>query len=83
MTDFMQFLYAHYIRPYLNEQPRDAGDFFTENLYLNELPKSQRQLVEPVIAYAAVHGFLLGARTGAGLCDACGGADAVPRFYAQ
>ncbi len=32
MTDFMEFLYQHYIRPYVEAPPKDDGDAFRASL---------------------------------------------------
>lgn len=68
MSDFLEFLYAGYIKPYVDAQPRDDGDIFRQDLLNNELTWEQRlEDLEPVLRFAAVHGFLLGLRTGEGL----------------
>ena len=33
MTDFSRFLYSSYIKPYLDRQPRDAGEEFIFSLW--------------------------------------------------
>lgn len=67
MTDFMTFLYRHYIRPYVASRPRDDGDAFRASLCENSQTPDSRKDVEAVVAFAATHAFLLGLRTGAGL----------------
>lgn len=67
MSDFLTFLYAHYIKPYLDAQPRDDGDTFRASLCENNQTEETRKDVEAVVAFAASHAFLLGLRTGAGL----------------
>ena len=32
MSDFLSFLYAHYIKPYLDTRPMDDGDTFRASL---------------------------------------------------
>ncbi len=67
MSDFLSFLYAHYIKPYLDTRPRDDGDTFRASLCENNQTEETRKDVEAVVAFAAAHAFLLGLRTGAGL----------------
>ena len=73
MSDFLTFLYAHYIKPYLDAQPRDDGDTFRASLCENSQTAESQKDVDAVVAFAAAHAFLLGLRTGAGLA-----ADAHP-----
>ena len=67
MSDFLTFLYAHYIKPYLDAQPRDDGDTFRSSLCENSQTAESQKDVDAVVAFAAAHAFLLGLRTGAGL----------------
>ena len=67
MSDFLSFLYAHYIKPYLDTRPMDDGDTFRASLCENNQTEETRKDVEAVVAFAAAHAFLLGLRTGAGL----------------
>mgnify|MGYP005773876455 FL=1 len=69
MTDFMEFLYQHYIRPYVEAQPKDDGDTFRASLCENNQTAETRKDVEAVVAFAATHAFLLGLRTGSGLAQ--------------
>lgn len=69
MTDFMTFLYQHYIQPYVAAQPRDDGDTFRATLCEGMQTPETRKDVEAVVAFAATHAFLLGLRTGAGLAE--------------
>lgn len=73
MSDFLTFLYAHYIKPYLDAQPRDDGDTFRSSLCENSQTAESQKDVDAVVAFAAVHAFLLGLRTGAGLAAEGGG----------
>lgn len=66
MTDFMKWLYPRYIRPYLDEVPREGyGLWFS--LLDGELRAAEREDLDRVLEFTAVHVFLLGLRTGAGL----------------
>lgn len=67
MNGFLTFLYRSYIKPHLDRQPKDDGDTFRFSLCEGNLAPSDRQDLEAVVAYAAVHAFLLGVRTGTGL----------------
>lgn len=67
MSDFLKFLYASYIKPYLDTQPKDDGDLSRHSLYQTSHTKDEQQDVEAVVAFAAAHAFLLGLRTGSGL----------------
>ena len=69
MPDFLTFLYAHYIRPYLDTRPMDDGDAFRPALCDGNQTEETRKDVEAVAAFAASHAFLLGLRTGAGLAQ--------------
>lgn len=67
MTDFMQWLYAHYIWPYLAEQPV-CGPFEVDlSLIDTDLNGAQKENVRRSIEYYAIHAFLLGLKTGEGL----------------
>ena len=68
MTDFMKWLYPRYIRPYLDEVPREGyGLWFS--LLDGELRAAEREDLDRVLEFTAVHAFLLGLRTGAGLWE--------------
>ncbi|MBM6724587.1 hypothetical protein [Pseudoflavonifractor phocaeensis] len=60
MTDFMEFLYQHYIRPYVEAQPKDDGDTFRASLCENNQTAETRKDVESVVAFAATHAFFAG-----------------------
>jgi len=66
MSDFMKWLYRHYIEPHLSEIPRDDYGFWTD-LLLNDLTPSGREALEKAQEFTAIHAFLLGIRTGQGL----------------
>lgn len=66
MSDFMKWLYAHYIKPYLKDVPQ--GDYyFWLDLLHNELPSQDQEALEKATEFTAIHAFLLGLRTGQGL----------------
>ena len=66
MSDFMIWLYAHYIKPQLDAAPR--GDYsFHFDLMHNELGFHALESYEKSLEFTAIHAFLLGLRTGAGL----------------
>ena len=67
MSDFLTFLDAHYIRPYLDTRPMDDGDTFRHALCEGNQTEETQKDVDAVVAFAAAHAFLLGVRTGAGL----------------
>ena len=66
MTDFMKWLYPRYIRPYLDDVPAEEWDWQLD-LLRNELPPDLWPTLEQVRERTAIHAFLLGLRTGAGL----------------
>lgn len=66
MTDFMKWLYPRYIRPYLDEVPREGYELWF-SLLDGELRAAEREDLDRVLEFTAVHVFLLGLRTGAGL----------------
>ena len=66
MTDFMKWLYPRYIRPYLDEVPREGYELWF-SLLDGELRAAEREDLDRVLEFTAVHAFLLALRTGAGL----------------
>lgn len=66
MSDFMLWLYAHYIRPYLDALPLEDYGFHFE-LMQSEMLDSSVESFEKSREFTAVHAFLLGLRTGRGL----------------
>ena len=66
MTDFMKWLYPRYIRPYLDEVPREGYELWF-SLLDGELRAAEREDLDRVLEFTAVHAFLLSLRTGAGL----------------
>ncbi len=66
MSDFLKWLYAHYIKPYLDTVPQGDYDFHFD-LMRNEMLQSSMESFEKSQEFTAVHAFLLGLRTG-GAC---------------
>ena len=66
MTDFMRWLYAHYIRPRLREADRTGYEMHS-SLLEDELSRQEREDLERVMELYTSEAFLLGLRTGAGL----------------
>ena len=72
MTDFMRWLYAHYIRPYLDRQ--DAAQYEASiSLMDTSLDEHLKIQYDRTLEFYASHAFLLGLRTGAGLCQSSHG----------
>jgi len=66
MSDFMQWLYAHYIRPHLDAAPLDGYEM-PLSLLEGELTSEMAADYEKAREFTAIHAFLLGLRTGRGL----------------
>ena len=66
MSDFMKWLYPRYIKPYLDEAPQEDYSFWIDLLH-NELSFHDRQALEKLTEFTAIHAFLLGVQTGRGL----------------
>lgn len=64
MSDFMRWMYDHYIKPNIESQPKDEGEAMQLDLLSNELPPQMRKTLQDVLALYAVQGFRLGVRTG-------------------
>lgn len=64
MSDFMRWMYDHYIKPNIENQPKDEGEAMQLDLLSNELPPQMRKTLQDVLALYAVQGFRLGVRTG-------------------
>ena len=66
MSDFMIWLYLHYIKPYLDTVP--LGDYsFHMDMIHNELGYHALESYEKSLEFTAIHAFLLSLRTGRGL----------------
>ena len=69
MSDFMPWLYANYIHPQLYEiHEGDYIDHF-QNV-IDSLPEGLLPDLQKCEEFTAIHAFLLGLRTGAGLSAA-------------
>ncbi len=66
MSDFLKWLYPHYIRPYLDAVPQGDYELWL-SLMDSELPPDALADYEKCREFTAVHAFLLGLRTGEGL----------------
>ena len=64
--DFKQWLYAHYIKPYLDQCPRQGYDMEL-SLFENCLDPDERAQMDRVLEFWASRAFMLGVKTGAGL----------------
>ncbi|WP_143072726.1 hypothetical protein [Oscillibacter sp. PC13] len=66
MSDFMKWLYAHYIKPQLDAAPQDEYEMWI-SLMDGDLEHQFREEYEKTLEFTAIHTFLLGLRTGRGL----------------
>ena len=66
MSDFMKWLYAHYIRPQLDAAPRRSTRS-TSPFWTASSPVELAADCERAREFTAIHAFLLGLRTGRGL----------------
>ena len=68
MSDFMKWLYVHYIKPQIDASPRGE---YAEALSLieNEITSQAKPDYDKAAEFNALHAFLLGLRTGQGLSD--------------
>ena len=66
MSDFMQWLYPRYIKPYLEEAPQEDYAFWMD-LLRSDLTCQGEEALEKMREFTAIHAFLLGVRTGQGL----------------
>ena len=64
MTDFMRWMYDHYIKPNIESQPKTDGEAMQIDLLNNELNPDIQKTLQEVFAFYAVQGFRLGVRTG-------------------
>ena len=71
MSDFMKWLYIHYIKPELEAAPEGEYEMYLD-LVRNNLAPNERRDHEKAAEYIALRGFQLGFRTGRGLCEGCG-----------
>ena len=68
MTDFNQWLYANYIKPYIEQCPTTGYEL--ELSLPNDLYPAQIAVYERALEFWATRAFLLGLKTGTGLRDA-------------
>ena len=66
MSDFMKWLYAHYIKPQIAVAPQGDYEFWL-SLMDSELDPHYQEEFEKTLEFTAIHAFLLGLRTGEGL----------------
>ena len=64
MTDFMRWMYDHYIKPNIESQPKDFAIAMQLDLLNNELDENLWNTLQEVFAFYATQGFRLGVRTG-------------------
>ena len=64
MSDFMRWMYDHYIKPNIESQSKDDAVALQIDLLSNELDPQLRRTLQAVTAFYAVQGFRLGVRTG-------------------
>ena len=66
MSDFMKWLYDHYINPYMDDASRGDYEFWL-SLMDSELDPGSREAHEKNLEFTTIHAFLLDLRTGEGL----------------
>ncbi len=64
MSDFMRWMYDHYIRPNIESQPKDDAEEMWFDFLGNELNEDQTRALHCALAFYAAQGFRLGLRTG-------------------
>lgn len=69
MSDFMRWMYDHYIKPNIESQPITDGEAMQIDLLKNELAPEMQRTLQEVFALYAVQGFRLGVRTGVTLIE--------------
>ena len=72
MSDFMQWLYAHYIQPELEAAPKERYEMWLSEMEWELVPHC-REAYEKALEFTAIHAFCLGFRTGQGLRGPSGG----------
>ena len=72
MSDFMRWMYDHYIKPNIDNQPKDESEAMQLDLLHNELDDNLQKTLQSVLRAYTVRGFCLGLRTGVGLKDNLG-----------
>ena len=66
MSDFLKWLYPHYIKPHLDAAPQDGYELWL-SLMESEIPPDLRDIHAKTLEFTAIQSFLLGLRTGQGL----------------
>ncbi len=66
MSDFMKWLYAHYIRPQLDAAPQEEYEMWL-SLLRSDLTPDMEESYEKCREFTAIQAFSLGLRTGRGL----------------
>lgn len=67
MSDFMHFLYDHYIRPYVAGRTMGESDWEHLGPLMESLSIEQKDDLAAALRFFAARSFLLGLRTGVGL----------------
>ena len=68
MSDFMPWLYTHYLKPQIDAAPR--GDYsYPMDALGNILRPSERGQLDKTLEFTAIQAFILGLRTGKGLAE--------------
>jgi len=65
MSDLMNWLYDHYIKPTLDTQSQEFSDKMRLSLLQNELPPSLNKELNELLRAYTIRGFRLGLKTGA------------------
>ena len=66
------WFYSHYIRPYVESQPKTAGEAAQFSLLTGELCPEQLRCLEAVTVFYAIQGFRLGLKSGMALEEELG-----------
>ena len=67
MFELMQWLYAHYIKPQVESQPKDYGEAMCFDLLKNDLEPHLEDAHQTAAAFYTVQDFRLGLKTGLAL----------------
>ena len=67
MSDFMLWLYAHYIKPQIGTLSRESDYALRLELLQGQLDKGGLEDLDKALEFTAIQAFLLGLRTGEGL----------------
>ena len=69
MSDFMLWLYANYIKPQLGTLTRESDYALRLELLQSQLVDGGLEDLDKALEFTAIQAFLLGLRTGEGLCQ--------------